>query len=467
MKPHRHLIAYIAMSLAATSASSLAADKPRLAYPATARTNHVDDYHGTKVPDPFRWLEDDNAADTKAWVEAQNKVTFGYLDTIPERARLKERLTKLWNFERYGLPHKEGARYFWSKNDGLQNQSVLYVADALDAEPRVLLDPNKLSADGTVALSGYSISDDGNFMAYGLSASGSDWQEWKVRDVRNGNDTSDHLKWVKFSGASWTKDGRGFFYSRYDEPKAGESLKGANYFQKLYYHRLGTPQSADTLIYERPDQKEWGFGGHVTDDGKFLVISIWKGTLRKNLLFYRDLSTPNAPVVELIKDFEADYSFIDNVGSTFYLRTDLSAPRSRVVAIDLAKPAKADWKEIIPQAAETLRGVNLLNDQFVASYLKDARTQVKVFGRDGKLVREVTLPGIGSAGGFGGKRGDTETFYSFTSFTVPGNIYRHDLKTGRSTVFRAPKVDFAGDAYETKQVFYASKDGTRVPSLLA
>ena len=462
MKPI--IITLAAMTLAAPVAQS--ASPARLAYPVTAKTNHVDDYHGTKVPDPFRWLEDDNAADTKAWVEAQNKVTFGYLETIPERARLKERLTKLWNFERYGLPHKEGSRYFWSKNDGLQNQSVLYAADKLDSEPRVLLDPNKLSADGTVALSGYSISDDGNFMAYGLSASGSDWQEWKVRDVRNGHDTSDHLKWVKFSGASWTKDGKGFFYSRYAEPKPGESLKGANYFQKLYYHKLGTPQSADALIYERPDQKEWGFGGHVTDDGKYLVISIWKGTLRKNLLFYRDLAAPDAPVVELIKDFEADYSFIDNVGSTFYLRTDLSAPRSRVVAIDLAKPAKADWKEIIPQTAETLRGVNLLNDQFVASYLKDARTQVKVFGRDGKFVREVQFPGIGSAGGFGGRRGDTETFYSFTSYTVPGNIYRYDMKTGKSTVFRAPKVDFASDGYETKQVFYASKDGTRVPMFI-
>ncbi|MBM3875848.1 MAG: S9 family peptidase [Verrucomicrobia bacterium] len=454
------------MSLAATSAPSHAADQPRLAYPVTARTNHVDDYHGTKIPDPFRWLEDDNAADTKAWVEAQNKVTFGYLDTIPERARIKERLTKLWNFERYGLPHREGSRYFWSKNDGLQNQSVLYVADTLDAEPRVLLDPNKLSADGTVALSSYSISADGNLMAYGLSASGSDWQEWKVRDVKTGADLSDHIKWVKFSGASWTKDGKGFFYSRYAEPKPGESLKGANYFQKLYFHKLGTPQSDDTLIYERPDQKEWGFGGHVTDDGKFLVLSIWKGTLRKNLLFYRDLSQANAPVVELIKDFEADYGFVDNVGSTFYLRTDLNAPRGRVVAIDLAKPEKTNWKEVIPQAAETLRGVNLLSDQFVASYLKDARSQVKVFARDGKFAREIALPGIGSTGGFGGKRTDTETFYSFTSYTVPGSIYRHDMKTGKSSVFRKPKVDFNSAGFETKQVFYASKDGTRVPMFI-
>ncbi len=442
------------------------AERPRPMYPPTAKTNVVDDYHGTKVPDPYRWLEDDNAHGTKAWVEAQNKVTFGYLEQIPERTRLKERLTKLWNFERYGLPHKEGSRYFWSKNDGLQNQSVLYVADALDAEPRVLLDPNKLSADGTVALSGYSISDDGNFMAYGLSASGSDWQEWKVRDVKTGADLSDQIKWVKFSGASWTKDGKGFFYSRYAEPKPGESLKGANYFQKLYFHQLGSPQSADTLIYERPDQKEWGFGGHVTDDGRFLVISVWKGTLRKNLLFYRDLSQANAPVIELIKDFEAEFSFIDNVGSTFFLHTDFKAPRGRIVAINLAKPAKADWKEIIPQAAETLRGANLLNDQFVCTYLKDARSQVKVFGRNGKLAREVALPGIGSAGGFGGKRTDTETFYSFTSYTVPGSIFRYDMKTGKSSVFREPKVDFKSGDFETKQIFYASKDGTRVPMFI-
>ncbi|MBI3877512.1 MAG: S9 family peptidase, partial [Verrucomicrobia bacterium] len=438
----------------------------RPAYPVTAKTNVVDDYHGTKVPDPYRWLEDDNAPATKVWVEAQNKVTFGYLEQIPERARLKERLTMLWNFERYGLPHKEGSRYFWSKNDGLQNQSVLYVADALAAEPRVLLDPNKLSADGTVALSGYSISEDGNFMAYGLSASGSDWQEWKVRDVRTGADLNDHLQWVKFSGASWTKDGKGFFYSRYAEPKAGESLKGANYFQKLYFHRLGAPQSDDTLIYERPDQKEWGFGGHVTDDGRFLVISVWKGTERKNLLFYRDLSQANSPVVELIKDFEAEFSFIDNVGSTFFLRTDLAAPRGRVIAVDIAKPDKANWKALVPQTAETLRGANLLNDQLVCTYLKDAQTQVKVFARDGKFVREVQLPGIGSAGGFGGKRTDSETFYSFTSYTVPGSVYRHDMKTGKSSVFRAPKVDFKSGDFETRQNFYASKDGTRVPMFI-
>ena len=262
----------------------------RLGYPETVRQDIVDDYHGTTVPDPYRWLEDDNAADTKAWVVAQNKVTYNYLDQIPERARLKERLTKLWNFERYGIPFKQGGRYFFSKNDGLQNQGVLYVTEALDAAPRVLLDPNILSSDGTVALSGYRLSEDGNFMAYGLSTSGSDWNEWKVRDVRTGADLADHLKWVKFSGASWTKDGKGFFYSRYDAPKSGDALKGVNKFQKLYYHKLGTAQSDDALIYERRDQPDWGFGGSVTDDGRFLLISISQGTDPRNRVYYRDLT---------------------------------------------------------------------------------------------------------------------------------------------------------------------------------
>ncbi len=442
------------------------AAQPKLLYPPTARTNHVDEYHGTKVPDPYRWLEDDNAPDTKAWVEAQNKVTFGYLAQIPEREQIKQRLTKLWNYERYGLPFKEGDRYFWSKNDGLQNQSVFYVAESPDAVPRVLLDPNKLSADGTVALGGLTVSHDGNLLAYGLASAGSDWQEWKVRDVKTGNDLTDLIKWVKFSSASWTKDGQGFFYSRYAEPEAGEKLKGVNKFQKLYFHKLGTPQSEDALIYERPDQPDWGFGGHVTDDGRFLIISIWQGTDRRNRVYFKDLTHPGAPVVKLLDDFDADYSFVDNDGGVFWFFTDLKAPRGRVIAIDSAKPERANWQEILPQTAETLKGVNLLNDQFVANYLKDARSQVKWFARDGKPLGEVALPGLGSAGGFGGKRGDTETFYSFTSFTAPGTIYRYNVKAGQSAVFREPKVDFNSARYETKQIFYASKDGTRIPMFL-
>lgn len=435
----------------------------RLGYPETAKREVVDDYHGTKVIDPYRWLEDDNAAETKAWVAAQNKVTYHYLDQIPERARLRERLTKLWNFERYGIPFKQGGRYFYSRNDGLQNQSVLYVADALEAAPRVLLDPNTLSSDGTVALSGYSISEDGNWMAYGLSASGSDWNEWKVRDVRTGADLSDHLKWVKFSGASWTKDGKGFFYSRYDAPKEGDALKGVNKFQKLYFHKLGTPQSEDVLIYERRDQPDWGFGGHVSDDGRYLIISIWQGTDRRNRVYYRDLSRPDAPVVKLLDDYDADYRFVDNDGGVFWFYTDLKAPRGRVIAIDTANPDRPNWKEIIPQAAETLKGVNLLGEKFICTYLKDARSAVKLFSREGRALGDVALPGLGSVGGFGGRRTDTETFYSFTSFTTPGTIYRYDVTSGASTVFRAPKVDFDSPRYETRQVFFTSKDGTRVP----
>jgi prolyl oligopeptidase len=455
------------------SHSESRSDQP-LTYPVTAQVDQVDDYHGTQVADPYRWLEDPNSDETKAWVEAENQVTFGYLSDIPIREHLKQRLTQIWNYEKFGIPFKRGEvldsgsnqRYFYFKNDGLQNQSVLYTQPSLDAEPKVLLDPNTLSEDGTIALSGLAISDNARLMAYGLSASGSDWQEWKVCDVETGKDLSDHLKWIKFSGASWTHDHQGFFYSRYDEPNEATKLEEVNYFQKLYYHRLGSPQSEDMLVYERPDQKEWGFSGYVTEDGRYLIISVWKGTDPKNLVFYKDLTDPASSVIELISTFEASYSVIDNDGDTFWLQTDLDAPRGRVIAIDLNAPSKADWRELIPQAEETLEAVNLLNNQFVASYLKDARTQVKLFDLTGALVREVALPGLGSVGGFGGKRYDTETFYSFTSFTTPTTIYRYDLVTGESTIFRQPTVDFNPDDYETRQVFYHSADGTRIPMFI-
>jgi len=437
-----------------------------LHYPDTRKTDQVDDYHGTKVADPYRWLEDDHSAETATWVEAQNKVTFDYLDQIPERAAIKQRLTKLWNFERYGVPFKEGAHYFFTKNDGLQNQSVLYTLTSLDAEPRVLLDPNKLSTDGTVALSGLVVSDDGKRLAYGTSSGGSDWQEWKVRDVETGADLNDHVKWVKFSGASWTPDGKGFYYSRYDEPDKTNQLKGVNYFHKLYYHRLGTSQSEDALVYHRPDQKEWGFNGFVTEDGNYLGIHVRHGTDTRNRFFYQSLKPDDAKVVELLNDFDASYDFIGNVDSVFYFRTDLDAPRGRIIAIDVTKPERAQWKELVPQSADRLEGANLVNDQFIGSYLKDARTDVRIFARDGKLVRTVELPGIGTAGGFGGKRKDTETFYAFTGFTAPSTIYRYDLSTGTSTVFRQPQVDFNSSNYETKQIFYASKDGTKVPMFI-
>jgi prolyl oligopeptidase len=424
----------------------------------------VDIYHGQPVPDPYRWLEDLDSERTRAWIEAQNQLTFDYLQRIPARQRLLERLTQLWNYEKYSQPFKEGGRYFYFKNDGLQNQSVLYTQESLEAEARVLLDPNTLSEDGTVALSGIAISRDGRYLAYGLSRSGSDWQEWKVRDIETGEDLPDHLRWIKFSGASWTPDGQGFFYSRYDEPAPGREYESANYFQKLYYHRLGTPQSEDLLVYHRPDQKEWGFAGGVTEDGNYLIISVWRGTDPKNLLFYKDLRDPNLPVVELIREFEADYSFVGNDGSRFWLLTDLNAPRRRLVAIDLDNPGQV--QEVIPEAEETLQGVSLINNQFVAFYLKDAHTQIKTFALDGTYLGEIPLPGLGSASGFGGKRYDTETFYTFTSFTTPPTIYRYDFTTGRSTLFRQPQVDFDPQAYEVQQVFYPSKDGTRIPMFL-
>ncbi|MBC1221325.1 S9 family peptidase [Nostoc sp. UCD121] len=448
--------------------------KKSITYPSSQKSNQADNYHGTLVADSYRWLEDPDSEETRAWIEAQNQITFGYLSEIPVREKIKQRLTKLWDYEKYGIPFKEGEslqdgsteRYFYFKNDGLQNQSVLYSLKTLEDQPKVLLDPNQLSEDGTVALSGLSISQDGKLLAYGLSTSGSDWQEWKVRDVETGEDLQDHLKWIKFSGASWTHDNQGFFYSRYDEPNEKTQLEDVNYYQKLYYHQLGQPQSEDVLIYQRPDQKEWGFGGGVTEDGHYLIISIWLGSDSKNLVFFKDLTNPNAEVVELINQFEADYSFIDNDDSVFYFRTDLNAPRGRVIAIDTKNSAPENWREIIPQSAETLESVGILNNQFVADYLKDAHSQIKIFDLKGGFIREIELPGLGSAGGFGGKRHDTETFYSYTSFTTPGTIYRYDMITGKSTVFRQPEVDFNPNDYETKQVFYQSKDGTRVPMFI-
>jgi prolyl oligopeptidase len=434
-------------------------------YPVARKSDQTDDYHGVKVADPYRWLEDLDSEETRNWVEAENKLSFGYLASIPVRTALKDRLTKLWNYEKYGIPFKEGNRYFYTRNSGLQNQAVLYTVTALDAQPQMVLDPNTLSADGTVAVSGLQVSPDGKLLAYGLSASGSDWQEWKVRDVETGKDLSDDLKWVKFSGVSWTRDGKAFFYSRYDEPKA-DMLKGTNYFQKVYYHKLATPQSEDVLVYERPDQKDWLFSGTVTDDGDYLLISIFQGTDTKSRIYYKDLKAKDAPVVKLLDDFDAAYTFIGNEGGRFWFQTDLQAPRGKVIEIDTAKPARDKWKIVVPEGKETLQTTTVVNHKFIANYLKDAYTQVKIYDTAGKLVNEVAFPGIGSADGFGGKTTDKETFYSFTGFTTPSTIYRYDMTTGKSTVFRQPKVDFNPADYETKQVFYASKDGTKVPMFL-
>ncbi|MGA2051936.1 MAG: prolyl oligopeptidase family serine peptidase [Opitutales bacterium] len=439
---------------------------PPLSYPPARTTSQVDVYHGVKVADPYRWLEDDNSPETAAWVAAENKVTYAFLDAIPQRNAIKQRLTQLWNFERYAVPFKRGERYFFEKNDGLQNQSVLYTLTSLDAQPTVLLDPNLLSADGTVALADFVVSDDGNLMAYGLSTSGSDWQEWKFRDIRTGQDLPDRLEWVKFSEPCWSKDGSGIYYSRFDAPAPGSQLTGVNKFHKLYYHRLGTPQSDDQLIYQRPDHDDWGFDSIVTDDGHYLIINVTVGSDQRNRVFYLDLAKPGSPVVELLNDFDASYAFLGNNGPVFWFQTNLNAPRGRVIAIDTADPARDNWRTLVPQANATLDSATVLNHSFVCSYLADAHSQVKIFSLNGTFLREIALPGLGSVDGFTGRPRDTETFYSYTSFTTPGTIYHYDLPTGTSTVFRQPKVDFNPDDFETTQVFFTSKDGTRVPMFI-
>ena len=439
----------------------------KLKYPDTKKVDQVDELHGVKVQDPYRWLEDDvrQSKEVAEWVAAENAITSAYLAAIPQRDAIKKRLTELWNYEKFGAPFKAGGRYFYFKNDGLQNQSVLYKLESLNADPVVLIDPNKWSKDGTVALGSTSFSDDGRFAAYSVAEAGSDWNTWRILEVETGRLLADELKWVKFSGASWTPDNKGFFYSRYDEPPEGAAFQKTNLNQKLFYHRVGSSQSDDVLVYKRPDEPTWGFGTRVTEDGRYLVIEIWKGTDHKYRVVYKDLTEPYGMPVELIDNFECEYSFIGNEGTTFFFQTDLDAPRKRIVAIDIRKPREI--REIIPQSRETLVGVDIVANMFVATYLKDAKTQVKMYSLDGTFVREVEFPGIGSASGFGGKRTDTETFYSFSSFATPPTIFRYDMLTGKSTKLRQAQVKFNPDDYSVEQVFYPSKDGTKVPMFIA
>jgi prolyl oligopeptidase len=447
----------------AAAASSAA----RLTYPEAPRTDHVDDYHGEKVADPYRWLEDVDSAQTKAWVEAENKLTFGYLEQIPQRAAIKERLTQLWNFERYGVPVKRGGKYFYTRNDGLQNQAALYVADSLDAQPRLLLDPNTLLADGTAALVGWEPSEDGKLLAYGIAEAGSDWEIWRVRDVATGKDRGDELKWVKWAAATFNKDASGIYYSRYEEPKAEEVLRGVNYFNKVYYHKLGDPQSKDQLIYEKPNQKEWIFSSIVTEDGRYLVLNNWSGgPYGTNQILYRDLKKPNAPMVELLMGFDSRYDFIGNDGSRFWFMTELGAQRGRVVEIDLANPDRAKWKTIIPEASEAIEDVSVVGDRFIVTYLKDAASQVKSFALDGSSPRDLKVPALSTLAGFHGMRSDPETFYSHVDFVHPGTIYSYNVRTGESKLFKEPKLAINPDDYETREVFVTSKDGTKVPMFI-
>jgi prolyl oligopeptidase len=440
--------------------------KGGLTYPVAKRVDQVDLYHGVKVADPFRWLESSDSSETRQWIERENAVTYQFLDHIPARPKIRQRLTELWNYERYGVPFKKGGRYFYTKNDGLQNQSVLYTLKTLGKEPHLLLDPNTLSQDGTVALSTYALSDDGKWMAYALATADSDWTEFKVRNVDTGQDLEDHLKWIKFSGAAWTHDHQGFFYSRFDEPKDANALTAVNYFQKLFYHKLGTPQAADQLVYERPDQKEWEFSSVVSEDGRYLVIHVHQGTDVRNRVYYKDLQSPQAKVVPLLDNFDAEYDFVGNQGSIFWFKTNLDAPRRKIIDVDLAQPARSHWRTVVPQAEETLEDADLLNHSFVVRYLQHARHVVRIFTLEGKSLREVQLPGIGAVAGFSGRENDRETFYSFASFTMPATIYRYDLESDKTSIFHQPQVKFKPADYETRQVFYRSKDGTRIPMFI-
>jgi prolyl oligopeptidase len=449
-------------------ASLVGTDGVRLKYPDTRKAEQVDDFFGTKVPDPYRWLEDPDSAETRAWVEAQNSLTFSYLDGIAERDRIEKLLTRLWDYERYGVPSREGPFYIYQRNEGLQDQPVLYRSRSLDGPAEVLLDPNTLSEKGTVALVGTSFTPDGKYLAYALAASGSDWMEWRVREVATGRDLPDLIKWSKFSGAAWRKDGSGFYYSRYDAPREGEALQGINKNHKLYFHAVGTSQEEDVLVYERPDEPEWGFYADVTEDGRFLLIYQGEGTEPRNRVFIKDLSDASSRVEPFLDAFDAQYTVVGNDGDRFYVKTDKGAARGRLVAIDRRETSPERWTELIPEAADrrVLSTVTMVADRFVTVWMTDAHERVRIYGLDGRLQEELALPGLGTVGGFSGRRSHNEGFYAFTSFTYPTTIYRYDFTEGRSSVFRQPDVPFDRDSYETRQVFYHSKDGTRVPMFI-
>ena len=440
--------------------------------PQTRKSDHLDTYHGTSIADPYRWLEDDNSEETKAWVKTQNAVTDKYLAALPQREPVKKLFKAFFNYEKFGTPFKEGGRYFYTRNDGLQQQAVLYMVKSLNDSPQVALDPNTLSIDGTVATTGTVVSRDGKYLAYGVASGGSDWQEWKVRDLTTGKDLPDLIKWVKFSKAEWTPDGLGFFYSRYDAPRDGETLTGSNYYQKLYYHRLGADQSADALVYENKQQKEWGFGAIVTDDGTRLLINVWKGSGRKNGLLWLPLKNrayAASPVdaIPITLEFDAEYSAVGSSGNTLWVKTDLDAAKGRIIAIDLSAPQRKNWKTLIAAREETLTGASAVGEHLFVQYLKDAATEVREHASDGKLLRVVSLPGIGTASGFGGRIDAQELFYSYQSLTTPAEIYRYDVKSGKSTLFKKPKTAFNATEFETHQAFVTSKDGTRLPIFIA
>ncbi len=425
----------------------------------------VDDYFGTKVADPYRWLEDDNSEETKEWVKAQNAVTSSYMDKIPYRKDVKNRLEKIWNYEKYGSPFKEGGKYYFFKNDGLQNQSVLYVQDNLNAPPSVMLDPNTLSKEGIVALAGISFNKAGDKLAYQLSKAGSDWQSIHVKDLKTGETLKDEIDWVKFSGVQWLGDG--FLYSRYPEPTKGDELKGALINHKVYFHKIGTTQADDELIFEDKDNPKRNIYSRVTEDERFICVSISEGT-SGNMLLIKDTKNPSVGFVKVADNFEKDWQVIDNEGDWIYVETNYKAPKSRIIAINIATPEEKNWKEIVAEDKnDVLQSGGIIGGKLETVWLHNAASKVKFHDLSGKLLNELELPGIGTTGGVSGKRDEKVGYYSFSSFTRPPTIYELDLETMKSKIFKAPKVDFESDKYETKQVWYTSKDGTKVPMFIS
>ncbi len=440
---------------------TLAASAQKSNYPVTPRDNTVDEYFGTKVPDPYRWLENDTSAQTAQWVEAENAVTNKYLSQMPQRKKLFNRLREVANYERTGIPFEKHGKWYFYKNDGLQNQSVLYVMDELGGTPRVFLDPNLLSSDGTVALQSVTFSHNGKYVAYSISRSGSDWREIYVLDAATGRLLDDHILWVKFSGAAWQGDG--FYYSAYD-PVEGNELSAVNECHKIYYHRIGTPQSDDVLFYMNPAYPKRFYGVGVNEEETIMVL-YESGAGSGNNLFVRDLRQSDSQFIQMTSNMDYTYDFIDNIGDTMYLQTNYEAPKGKVVAVDLHNPGIANWRTIIPEGEGVVESTDIIDNHLLVSYTRDASTHAFLHTLDGKMLREIKLPSVGSAG-FSGKKDRKECFYSFSSFTVPGTIYHYDIATDQSMVYYAPKVNFRANDFVSEQVFFTSKDGTKVPMFL-
>lgn len=439
----------------------------RVQYPKTAKVNHTDTYFGTTIPDPYRWLENDASPETTKWVEEQNKVTFEYLEKIPYRQKVKDRLEKLFNYPKYSSPFRRGDSYFFFKNDGLQNQSVAYIQKGLDGKAEVLLDPNTFSTDGTSRLGAFSVSKDGKYLAYGISQGGSDWQTYYVMDIASKKVLPDTIEWVKVSGLSWQADG--FYYSRYDAPEKGKELSSKNENHKVYYHKVGTPQSQDELLYQDKDNPQRFHFAYTTEDERFLILSIsdrGKGK-RGDALFFRDLSKGEKGFTPIIAEVGDDsFNLVDNVGDKFLIETNRHAPNNKVFLYDPKNPDEKNWKDVLPEREQPLGSVSSAGGKLFATYLKDVTSRVSVYDLNGKLENEVELPSIGTVGGFGGEKEDKFVFYTFTSFTFAPTIYRYDIESKKTTLFRAPEIDFKATDYETKQVFYPSKDGTKVPMFI-